>query len=156
MRSIVLATSALLVLAACTPQAPDGGAAPPPADAPATPPPAAPPVTSTPLPEEFAGGMDARGTEPFWGLQIRDTQITLQRPDHPAAVGKNAGMTVQDGKATWETQAGAERLTVTLRSEACSDGMSDLKYDYAAVVVIGAETLKGCAGRAGAMPKEGG
>ncbi|WP_310539187.1 hypothetical protein [Phenylobacterium sp.] len=152
MRSFVLAASALLVFAACTPQAPDGAAAPPPADAPATPPPA----TSTPLPEEFAGGMDARGTEPFWGLQIRDTQITLQRPDHPAAVGKNAGMTVQNGKATWETQAGADRLAVTLSSEACSDGMSDLKYDYAAVVVIGSETLKGCAGHAGAMPREGG
>ena len=156
MRSIVLAASALLLLAACTPQAPDGGAAQPPADAPAAPPPVAAPPTSTPPPEAFAGGMDARGTEPFWGLQIRDSQITLQRPDHPAAVGKNAGMTVQNGKATWETQAGADRLTVTLSSEPCSDGMSDLKYDYAAVVVIGSETLKGCAGHAGAMPKEGG
>lgn len=153
MRSFVLATSALLVLAACTPQAPDGAAAPPPADAP--PPPAAPPATSTPLPEAFTGGMDARGNEPFWGLQIRDTQITLQRPDYPVAVGPNPGLRMKDGKATWETQAGADRLAVTLSSEACSDGMSDLKYDFAAVVVIGSETLKGCASYAGAMPKEG-
>ena len=152
MRSIVFAS--LLMLAACSPQAPDGSSAPPPADAP--PAAAVPPeVASTPIPEEFAGGMDARGTEPFWGLQIRDTQITLQRPDHPAAVGPNPGMTVQDGKAVWDTQAGASRLKVTLTLAACSDGMSDLKYDYAAEVVIGSETLKGCAGKADAMPKEG-
>lgn len=149
MRPIVLAS--LLLLAACAPQAPDGSTAPPPADAP---PAVAAPVVSTPIPEEFAGGMDARGTEPFWGLQIRDTQITLQRPDHPAAVGPNPGMTVQEGKAVWETQAGADRLKVTLTLQPCSDGMSDLKYDYAAEVVIGSETLKGCAGKAGAMPKE--
>ena len=148
MRSIVLAS--LLVLAACAPQAPDGSNAPPPADAPATPPPAA-----SPIPEEFAGDMEARGTEPFWGLQIRDTQITLQRPDHPNAVGNNPGLVMKDGKAVWETQAGADRLVVTLSLAACSDGMSDLKYAYAAEVVLGTETLKGCAGKTGAMPREG-
>lgn len=149
MRSIVLAS--LLLLAACAPQAPDGSTAPPPADAP---PPAAAPA-ATPIPEEFSGDLDARGTEPFWGLQIRDTQITLQRPDHPAAVGPNPGLVMKGGKAVWETQAGTDRLTVTLSLAACSDGMSDLKYDYAAEVVLGSETLKGCAGKANAMPKEG-
>lgn len=149
MRSIVLAS--LLALAACSPQAPDGSDAPPPADAP----PAAAPPAATPIPEAFAGDLDARGTEPFWGLQIRGTQITLQRPDHPNAVGNNPGLRMQDGKAVWETQAGKDRLVVTLTMQACSDGMSDLNYAYAAEVVIGPETLKGCAGKAGAMPKEG-
>ena len=149
MRSFVLAVASLLALAACSPQAPDGSNAAPPADAPATPPPPA----AAPIPEEFSGDINARGTEPFWGLQIRGTQITLQRPDHPAAVGPNPGLTMQEGKAVWETQAGTDRLVVTLRLEDCSDGMSDLKYDYAAEVVIGSETLKGCAGKAGAMPK---
>lgn len=149
MRSIVFAAASLLMLAACSPQAPDGAAAPPPADAPATPPAAAP------IPEEFSGDMDARGTEPFWGLQIRDTQITLQRPDHPVLVGPNPGLVMKDGKAVWETQAGTNRLVATLSLAACSDGMSDLKYAYAAEVVLGGETLKGCAGKADAMPKEG-
>ena len=148
MRSIVLAS--LLLLAACSPQAPDGSDAPPPADAPAPGTPAA-----TPIPEEFSGDMDARGTEPFWGLQIRDTQITLQRPDHPNAVGNNPGLKMESGKAVWETQAGADRLTVTLTMQGCSDGMSDLKYAYSAEVKLGSETLKGCAGKADAIPKEG-
>ena len=155
MRSIVLATASLLILAACAPQAPDGATAPPPADAPTTPPTTPPPPAAAPIPEEFSGDMDARGTEPFWGLQIRGTQITLQRPDHPVAVGPNPGLVMKDGKAVWETQAGTNRLVVTLSLAACSDGMSDLKYAYAAEVVLGTETLKGCAGKTGAMPREG-
>lgn len=147
MRPIVLVAS-LALLAACAPQAPDGSSATPPADAPS------PPVAA-PIPEEFSGDLDARGTEPFWGLQIRDTQITLQRPDHPAAVGPNPGLVMKEGKAVWETQVGADRLVVTVSLAACSDGMSDLKYDYAAEVVLGSETLKGCAGKANAMPREG-
>lgn len=153
MRPIVLAAS-VLILAACSPQAPDGAVAPPPADAPATPPPAAPPPVAAPIPEEFSGDLDARGTEPFWGLQIRATQITLQRPDHPNLVAANRGPTLQGPKAVWTTSAGAVPLTVTLTLQACSDGMSDLKYSYAAEVTLGAETLKGCAGKATAMPKE--
>lgn len=154
MRPIVLVAS-LALLCACSPQAPDGADAPPPADAPAPAPAPATPPAPTPIPEEFSGDLDARGTEPFWGLQIRDTQITLQRPDHPAAIGPNPGLVMKDGKATWTTQAGASPLVVTLSLAPCSDGMSDLKYDYAAQVVIGSETLKGCAGKATAMPKEG-
>ncbi|CAN5405760.1 hypothetical protein BH10PSE5_BH10PSE5_22410 [soil metagenome] len=154
MRPIVLVAS-LSLLAACAPQAPDGSNAPPPADAPPQAAAPATPPAATPIPEEFAGDMDARGTEPFWGLQIRDTQITLQRPDHPNAVGNNPGLKMDGAKAVWATQAGADRLTVTLTMQACSDGMSDLKYAYAAEVKLGAETLKGCAGKTAAMPKEG-
>ena len=151
MRSIVLA--AALAVAACSPQTPDGTTAPPPADAPSPTP--APPAPA-PIAEEFSGDLDARGTEPFWGLQIRDTQITLQRPDHPNAVGPNPGLVMEGGKAVWRTRSGVEPLSVTIRLEACSDGMSDLKYAYAAEVTLGgAEPLKGCAGKADAMPREG-
>ena len=108
-----------LGLAACQPQAPDGGEAQPPADAPAplpTPPApeAAPPVAAGP----FDGEIRAVGTEPFWGLRIRDTEITLERPDFPPS-------------------------------------MSDLTYAYQARVQSGDETLEGCAGKEGAMPREG-
>jgi uncharacterized membrane protein len=34
---------------------------------------------------------------------------------------------------------------VTLTKGSCSDGMSDLKYDYSATVLVGSDTLTGCA-----------
>jgi len=139
MRSFVLPATAALILGACAPQAPDGSDAPAPADAP---------------PAAFSGDLDARGTEPFWALEIRARQITLRRPDHPAQMAANPGLKMSGDKAVWTTKTGETPLTVTLSAEPCSDGMSDLKYPYAAEVVLGGETLKGCAGRTLDMPKE--
>jgi len=53
------------------------------------------------------------------------------------------------------TTADGRPMSVTLRQGACSDGMSDLRYDYVAEVSLAGETLKGCAGKADAMPREG-
>jgi len=44
---------------------------------------------------------------------------------------------------------------VTIWEASCSDGMSDLTYAYQARVQRGDETLEGCAGKEGAMPREG-
>ncbi len=147
---IWLAAPALILgLAACEPQAPGGGAAaPPPADAPEAP--------AEPL-GPFDGEIRAVGTEPFWGLRISDTEITLERMDKPSSKGPNPGPTLDGEQATWRTPtADGDELVVTLWEEDCSDGMSDLTYVYQARVQVGEETLSGCAGKADAMPREGG
>lgn len=146
-----------LGLAACQPQAPDGGEAQPPADAP-TPLPTAPAPTPAPpvATGPFDGELRAVGTEPFWGLRIRDTEITLERPDFPPSKGPNPGFTLEDGQAVWRTTtADGGELMVTIWEASCSDGMSDLTYAYQARVQSGDETLEGCAGKEGAMPREG-
>ncbi|MGQ3016580.1 COG3650 family protein [Phenylobacterium sp.] len=148
----------VLGLAACQPQAPDGGEAEAPADAPPaealpTPAPApAPPVAAGP----YDGELRAVGTEPFWGLRISDTEITLERPDFPTSQGPNPGFVLEEGRAVWRTRtADGGDLMVTIWEAACSDGMSDLTYAYQARVQSGDETLSGCAGKEGAMPREG-
>lgn len=154
MRPITL-TLALLALAACQPQDPDGKAAAPPADAPAAPSAAAPAAS---------GGMDisqpirALGTEPFWALDITDgTRFRLSRPDHPDLLAEAPGSAMSPGGATWVARgAKGEQLTVTLKTGECSDGMSDLKYPMTAEVVLLNETLKGCAVKTAEMPREGG
>lgn len=144
-----LAAPALILgLAACEPQAPGGAAAPPPADAPDL-------VADPPGP--FDGEIRAVGTEPFWGLRIGDTEITLERMDQPSSKGPNPGPTLDGERAIWRTPtADGDELVVTLWEEDCSDGMSDLTYVYQARVQVGDETLSGCAGKADAMPREGG
>lgn len=137
MRPVVLVALAVLGLAGCQPQGPDGGAAPPPADAP----PPAPEV-----PAAFSVDLDARGNEPFWSIQIRPTQITLQRPDEPNLVVTNPGPVVDGARVNWTTQSGMTRMTVSLALDpACSDGMSDAVYPMAAEVTLGDVVLKGCA-----------
>ncbi|KQW69272.1 hypothetical protein ASE17_12470 [Phenylobacterium sp. Root77] len=157
MRAVLLALAAVS-LAACQPQAPDGSPAQPPADAPAAP--AAPAVPAAapaepPTPDAFKGDIDAHGTEPFWGVQIRETQIGFSTPDANVTF-PNKGMTLAGGKAVWESAAGDKPIKVTLSEQpGCSDGMSDLKYPLAAEVALGGTTYKGCAAKTSERPREG-
>ena len=144
---------AALALAACQPQAPDGSLAQPPADAPPLPAePAPPPAT----PAAFQGDIDAHGTEPFWAVEIRQTQISFKTPE-ASIVFPAGGMAVADGAAVWESTAGDKPIKITLREQpGCSDGMSDLKYPLAAEVALGGTTYKGCAAKTSEKPREGG
>lgn len=149
---------AALLLAACQPQSPDGKAAPPPADAP-EPPKAAEPPEGPEEPaasKEFTGDLDARGNEPFWALAIRPDKITFTRPDpEPPVVVDNPGAGVDDGQhAVWSTTKDGKTFMVSLAQEECSDGMSDLKYPYLAVVTLGDQTFRGCAFKTGQQPRE--
>jgi uncharacterized membrane protein len=125
-------------LSACQPQAPDGAPAQAPADAP-PPTPDAPPVAGP-----FGEDIDLRGTEPFWGVQIRQAGLTLTRPDQDPVMANNPGPKVEGGKAVWTAQTDQGPMTITLETATCSDGMSDLTYPYTATVVFAGQTLKGC------------
>lgn len=147
MRAVLLALAAL-TLAACQPQAPDGSPAQPPADAPVAP-------VEPQVPEAFKGDIDAHGTEPFWGVQIREAQISFSTPEANITF-PNQGLTIEGGKAVWESAAGDKPIKVTLIEQpGCSDGMSDLKYPLAAEVALGGATYKGCAAKTSERPREG-
>ena len=98
------------------------------------------------------GGVDlsrplrALGTEPFWGIEVSLDEIVFTGVDRadfraPGPVlrlaGAGAVFTAKDAK-------GAE-LTLTLKPDKCSDGMSDWVYPLSAEVKVGGETLSGCA-----------
>lgn len=128
---------AALALAACQPKADGGTLATEPASAPVL----APAAAKPPVPAAFRVDLDARGTEPFWSLQIRKKSLVFQRPDAPALTAPTDGPLMEGGKVTW-----AEGKLVALVTEApCSDGMSDKTYPFTAEVQAGQETYKGCA-----------
>lgn len=157
MRAIVALSLSAVLLAACGEEAPGGADAPPPADAPvpAETPGVSEPVTVAAAPAEFQADFSARGTEPFWRIDIKGGEIRLTRPDVPELVATNAGLAALGGRAVWTAQAGQTAVVATLVRGDCSDGMSDLKYPYTAEVKVGDLTLKGCGFRTDAAPKEG-
>jgi uncharacterized membrane protein len=130
---------ALFALAACGPKP-----APPAAPAPVR-------VASG----DFSKPMEARGTEPFWALSIQGTTLTLTRPGQPVITAIAPGAVIQPNQASWTGKmADGQALKVTLYASACSDGMSDHAYGFAAEVVLAGESpLSGCADKAAAMPK---
>lgn len=80
------------------------------------------------------------GTEPFWSLTRFDNTLTYDTPDAaPRQMTLRSGLT--DGLSPPRTQAmiggdAAGRVTVVIRTEQCSDGMSDVVYPSSAAVIL--------------------
>jgi uncharacterized membrane protein len=149
-RSLALLAPIVVLVGACQPQAPDGQPAPPPADAPTAALPAPPTVMDISKP------ITARGTEPFWALNIAGTAFKLTRPDRADVVAQAPGAAIADGRAVWIAKsADGQQVTVTLYASECSDGMSDLMYPMTAEVALLNETLRGCAAKTAELPREG-
>jgi uncharacterized membrane protein len=139
MTTAALAAGLAGALAACDPHSADStSGAQPPADAPTD----APAVgTDRSLEAEFGASFRLVGTEPFWSLRIGQTEMVLSRPGQPDFTVARPAPQGRDGQATWAV----EGLSATVTRQACSDGMSDRAYHYAARVRVGTQTLKGCA-----------
>jgi uncharacterized membrane protein len=144
MRLIALAAVSALILSACS--QPEEPAAPPPA----------------PEPPAVLAGVDltkpvlARGTEPFWSVELTGTEMVYGGLDRPEQRAPQPKATVQGTTATFEgVTASGTSLNVMLAATECSDGMSDLTYPLSAIVKIGDETLNGCAGSSAALRTAG-
>jgi len=94
---------------------------------------------------DFAGDLNALGTEPFWGVAIRADHLTLSRPGEDDIQGANAGPKIDGGSATWTVSGGAKPFTLTVTKADCSDQMSDRHYPYKAFLTLDERTIAGCA-----------
>ena len=142
MRLVILAALPVVLLASCGPD--NGGYdRAPPADAPS----ASSEAPSVPAESAWSGDFNLIGTEPFWGVEIRPTSLTLTRPDAPPLMTPNPGPTSEGDQGVWATSS----FIVRMLKAQCSDGMSDRVYAFTAMVTLAdGGTLRGCA----APPKD--
>jgi uncharacterized membrane protein len=104
------------------------------------------PPPPAPVHAGFSLPMRLVGTEPFWGGRIAADAITVSGMDRPDMTFPYTQPVVTGAGARWRTQSiGAFPLEVTIVRDPCSNGMSDKRYPFQATVVLGTETLKGCA-----------
>ncbi|HYG27983.1 MAG TPA: hypothetical protein VD906_13900 [Caulobacteraceae bacterium] len=101
---------------------------------------------------DYRATLRLTGTEPFWGAQIGQQRIVLQRADHPSITIANTGPTINGDVAVWN----AREFSIRLEPGNCSDGMSDNRYPYNATITVQGETLRGCAARLDRWPSGGG
>lgn len=104
------------------------------------------------LPWEFW----CHGTEPFWGLQISEAEGGIFFKNMADETGARYAWDKPrtEGQFSWvyevnDPAGDAAPLKIAIKKEKCSDGMSDIEYDYSVRVAIGNETLRGCAVRGG-------
>jgi len=91
----------------------------------------------------------AIGNEPFWSVEIIPDENLISLKDvstdktykfayaKPISSGNTFIYDVNNGKN--------ETLKVSIRKEACNDGMSDRNYQYSSSIVINGKPLSGCA-----------
>lgn len=96
----------------------------------------------------FSQPIDARGSDPQWGLRIRGVQMTLERPNQPDVAAVAPGAVITAHTASWTAKMPDGRpMTVSVYASPCSSGTSEVKYPFAAEVVLpDAAPLNGCAG----------
>jgi len=102
----------------------------------------------------FSQPIDARGTEPAWGLKIRGTQLALDRPGQPSLVVTAPGAVITPHEASWTaTLASGQAMKVTVYASACSDP-AGTTYPFSAEVELpDSAPLTGCAGPPAAPKK---
>lgn len=84
----------------------------------------------------------ARGTEPFWSLQLWPDRLLFERPDMPPLA-----KTFDAGHAWTGSGLRIEGLEIELQPGPCSDGMSDGLYGWIATVRVDGQSWQGCAYR---------
>lgn len=95
------------------------------------------------LPASFA----CLGTEPFWGLKVRQSQAVLDGPDMDDTPRPLKAVLSGDLYRDPTRAILAEGLTASVVPQLCSDGMSDRLYGLRANVILQGDSprlLQGC------------
>ena len=99
----------------------------------------------TPVQAPVGGSYTAKGTEPFWAVDIIPGKATLSRPTGSGTTSTSFEVTEDDKWALVVVKWVKGEIFVNMTKWSCSDGMSDTRYAYNTTVLIGAESLTGCA-----------
>lgn len=94
----------------------------------------------------FRGNIKARGTEPFWVITVSpaDGKAVLRSPDNEQ--GQTFTISAPRAATSGVVLIPAGQLTLALRDQSCSDGMSDMRYPWSVTVTVGGDRLlRGCA-----------
>jgi uncharacterized membrane protein len=110
---------------------------------------AAPDVASN-----FGGPLDARGSDPNWGLTVRGTTLTLSRDGQPDLSIIVPGAVIQPHTATWTgALPNGQPVKVTFYTSSCFNLASGQTFPFAAEVDLpDSSPLTGCGGPPGGKP----
>lgn len=88
----------------------------------------------------------ARGNEPFWSIEVGETQLTWRSPEPPNELTMNVEPAhYAEGAVRYIARGGDHELELLLDAQPCRDSMSGDFFAYAARAVFDGEELKGCA-----------
>jgi uncharacterized membrane protein len=88
----------------------------------------------------------ARGTEPFWAVEVHDDQIIWRQPQDPREIVLSSPRT-QDAEGAVEYRASdaGREVEVLIDERSCSDAMSGEFFAYSARALLDGKEFHGCA-----------
>jgi uncharacterized membrane protein len=100
------------------------------------------------LKDKAAAGVDfiGHGNEPFWGIEIdKEKNITLMSPNFKdTVVVPYAAPSVTNNVREFHIEADKTKLDIILTPQFCSDGMSDMLYEYSVRINYNNKAYSGC------------
>lgn len=92
------------------------------------------------------------GTEPFWSVDVspQRTKAELNFLDRKYMLPITRAASAMNRNEIWIVKAasGKTQLSLIVRQESCSDGMSDRDYPYSAIALVpGSDIIAGCCER---------
>ena len=88
----------------------------------------------------------ARGTEPFWSVEVDEQRMVWRQPDEPKElVFGTPDMLNAEGGVRYAGVQGTHRLELIVHAQACRDAMSGEYFAYTAKASFDGKDLTGCA-----------
>jgi uncharacterized membrane protein len=88
----------------------------------------------------------ARGTEPFWAVEVGDSGIVWRQPDEPKEIALGAAQTQDaEGAVRYHASGNGHDLELLVDAQICRDPMSGEYFAYSARAVLDTKEFSGCA-----------
>jgi uncharacterized membrane protein len=88
----------------------------------------------------------ARGTEPFWAVEVGDSGILWRQPEEPKEIALGAPQTQDaEGAVRYHASGNGHDLELLVDAQSCRDPMSGEFFAYSARAVLDTREFSGCA-----------
>jgi uncharacterized membrane protein len=88
----------------------------------------------------------ARGTEPFWAVEVGDAGIVWRQPAEPKEIALGAPQTQDaEGAVRYHASGNGHDLELLVDAQVCRDAMSGEFFAYSARAVLDTREFSGCA-----------
>lgn len=88
----------------------------------------------------------ARGSEPFWLVEVRQDAMIWRQPNDPKEIMLGAPQTENvEGAARYHARTGEHELYLMIDAQACRDPMSGEFFAYSAKALLDGKEFTGCA-----------
>jgi uncharacterized membrane protein len=88
----------------------------------------------------------ARGTEPFWAVEVGDAGIVWRQPSQPKEIALGAPQTQDaEGAVRYHASGNGHDLELLIDAQVCRDAMSGEFFGYSARAVFDTKEFSGCA-----------